>query len=103
MSIESTGASVSMAPPRERRYDARASAIFWDPPFGNGQPPACPEIAITRPIADVPGFSKGAMECAAIPANRPCARCPLKVALAKLAAGRKRVQTETSHRERGRR
>ena len=81
-------ASVSMFPPIERRYDARAFAICWDPPFGSGQPPACPEAAITRPIADVPGFSKGAMECAAIPAKRPCARCPLNIARAKLAAGR---------------
>jgi len=51
---------------------------FLDPPLGNGQPTHVPRSPSTRPIADVPGFSKGAMDVRCMPAKRPCARCLLR-------------------------
>src|SRR5688572_8243442 len=64
---------VSIFPPMERKYEAKALAIDCDPPFGTGQPFKCAATIKTKPIAEVTALVNGCMECAAIPAHRPFA------------------------------
>ena len=52
-SSESTRVSVTISPPRERRYDARALATCWDPPRATGHPTACAETINPRPYPAV--------------------------------------------------
>ena len=62
-----------ISPPRERRYEARASARFWDPPRTIGQPTAWPASPRTSPTAEVAQYSSGRIEWAARPAIRALA------------------------------
>jgi hypothetical protein len=60
---------VTIFPPIEVKYDARAFAICCEPPRGIGQPTACPAIASIHPNAAEPGASSGSTEWAANPAK----------------------------------
>ena len=49
---------VTMRPPSDSKYDARALAMACEPPRGMGQPTACPAAANSHPKAADPSASK---------------------------------------------
>jgi hypothetical protein len=86
-STDVTVVRVTISPPRDRKYAARAFARLCAPPRGKHHPATCAATLSASAMPPVGRISKGIMLCAAIPPNSARAGSPVKTRRARLAAG----------------